>query len=742
MRDRLDRHGSLTSPARRTGGIWPRVDVGAGMTARWLRCSRTGTLVAGLALLAPGTPFHARSQAPATPIAAGEQPTFRAGVRLATVDAVVTDDKGRHVTDLTPADFEVVERGRRQTIRQVVYVRAGAGAPAAPTVGGLVPGGTAATPAPAPAPAPEAGRSSPPAREGTSRVLAVVVDDLSLSFRSTVDARKMLTQFLARDVAPGDLVAILRTSGGAGTLQQFTTDRRLLAAAIERVQWVGRLARFAPGVEARRMPLDDDDATAQQLAADLLVQGSIGALHYALRGVESLPGRKTVVFVSEGMMVRDPRSNIARSLQRVIDRANRAGVVLYAIDPAGIATTTRSEGSDVAQRRTPNYTNEPLQAAPVSGGQPMEQTFAMAQSDWMARWGIVDRQESLRWLAAQTGGFAVVSQNDISRGIARIVDDTRGYYLIGFDTALAPGVQPDPDDVKIGALRPGLQIRARRGRFGPANPDDGPLVRPGDPLLAAAMSPFSTHALDVHLTALFGHDAEGPHVRAVVDIDPQGLMLSDAGERREGAMTLQTMLFNDDGDLVTQSREVVPVHLDTAAYDRARARGLRYSVRLPVTRSGGYQVRAAVRDDRSDRVGTSARFVEVPKVGKGSVALSSVILTNAAAADRPLAQTFAAGSVVEYAATVYDGRSDRTGFSTTATVLHDGKPVYTSPPMPIAGAPAEATVVAPVPFRGRLTLARDQRPGAYTLVVSVEPAVAPGERRSRPVTQWVDFEVR
>jgi VWFA-related protein len=719
------------------------------MTARWPRSSMAAALVAGLCVLAPGAFFRARGQAPATPATAGDQPTFRAGVRLATVDAVVTDDKGRHVTDLAPADFEVVERGRRQTVRQVVYVRTtGPTGTSTPTTGGLRSEGAAVTPAPEPAPAVAplaAGRSNLPARDATSRVLAVVVDDLSLSFRSTVDTRKMLTHFLERDVAPGDLVAILRTSGGAGTLQQFTTDRRLLIAAIQKVQWVGRLARFAPGVEARRMPLGDDDDLDEQLAADLLVQGSIGALNYALRGVESLPGRKTVVFVSEGMGMRNPRSNIPDALKRVIDRANRAGVVLYALDPSGLATTTRSEGSDVAQRRTPNYTNEPLQAGPASGGRPMEQTRMAALADANLRWMQIDRQESLRWLAAQTGGFAVVSQNDISRGIARIVDDTRGYYLIGFDTALAPGVQPDPADVKITTLRAGLQIRARRGRFGPANPDDGPLPRPGDPLVAAALSPFSTGALDVRLTALFGHDAEGAHVRAVVDLDPAGLVLADTDGHREADLTLLTLAFDDSGEIVAQSVEPIPVRLDPEAYGRARAHGLRYSVRLPVKRPGGYQIRAVIRENRSERVGTGARFVEVPKAGTGTVALSGVILTNAAAADRPLALTFAPGSVVEYTCTVYDGRPDRTaGFSTTATVLRDGKPVYTSPPSPIAGAAAGAgaAAVAPVPFRGRLTLARDQKPGAYTLLVSVEPASAPGERRSRPATQWVDFEVR
>lgn len=713
------------------------------MTARGPRSSIAGALVAGLFVLAPGTPFHGQGQAPATPTSAGEQPTFRAGVRLATVDAVVTDDKGRHVTDLTPADFEVVERGRRQTVRQVVYVRAtGPAGTSTPATGGLRADGAAGAPVPAPAAAPEAGRSNLPARDATSRVLAVVVDDLSLSFRSTVDTRRMLTHFLERDVAPGDLVAILRTSGGAGTLQQFTIDRRLLTAAIQKVQWVGRLARFAPGVEARRMPAADADDD-EQMAADLLVEGSIGALNYALRGVESLPGRKVVVFVSEGTGLRNPRSDIPRAWQNVIDRANRAGVVLYALDPSGLATTTRSEGSDVAQRRTPNYTNEPLQAGPVSGGRPLEQTLAMAESDWMRRWSIIDRQESLRWLAAQTGGFAVVSQNDISRGIARIVDDARGYYLIGFNTALAPGVQTDPADVKITTLRPGLQIRARRGRFGPANPDDGPLPKPGDPLVAAALSPFSSGALDVRLTALFGHDAEGAHVRAVVDLDPAGLALADAAGSREANLTLLTLAFDDTGEIVAQSVEPIPVRLDAAADERARAHGLRYSVRLPVKRPGGYQVRAVVREDRSERVGTGARFVEVPRVGKGSIALSGVILTNAAAADRPLALTFAPGSVIEYTCTLYDGRSDRTaGFSTTATVLRDGKPVYTSPPAPIAGAAVGAAAVAPVPFRGRLTLARDQEPGTYTLLVGVEPASAPGRRRSRKATQWVDFEVR
>jgi sugar diacid utilization regulator len=62
-------------------------------------------------------------------------------------------------------------------------------------------------------------------------VLAIVVDDLGLSFESTAYVRQMLTRYVDTNVGPGDLVAIIRTAAGVGTLQQFTTDRRLLHAA-------------------------------------------------------------------------------------------------------------------------------------------------------------------------------------------------------------------------------------------------------------------------------------------------------------------------------------------------------------------------------------------------------------------------------------------------------------------------------------------------------------------------------
>ena len=77
-----------------------------------------------------------------------------------------------------------------------------------------------------------------------------MVDDLGLSFESTYYVRRALKKFVDEQMQSGDLVAIIRTGGGMGALQQFTSDRRQLYAAIERIRWnsLGRggTGAFAP----------------------------------------------------------------------------------------------------------------------------------------------------------------------------------------------------------------------------------------------------------------------------------------------------------------------------------------------------------------------------------------------------------------------------------------------------------------------------------------------------------------
>src|SRR6266446_5700119 len=148
-----------------------------------------------------------------------EEPVVRVSLELIQVDAVVTDGAGRYVTDLTADDFELREDGKLRAVTHCSYL------PLAP-------------PSPSPATRPVAPGPSPGmSREDVRRTMAFVVDDLALSFESLVHVPKMLSDFVDREMQPGDVAAIVRVSAGMGVLEQLTGDPRLLHAAIGRIRF-------------------------------------------------------------------------------------------------------------------------------------------------------------------------------------------------------------------------------------------------------------------------------------------------------------------------------------------------------------------------------------------------------------------------------------------------------------------------------------------------------------------------
>jgi hypothetical protein len=449
-----------------------------------------------------------------------------------------------------------------------------------------------------------------------------------------------------------------------------------------------------------------------------------------------------------------------------MDHANRAGVVVYTIDPRGLQTGMTTAADNPLRRPPTPFQPSSTDPGATTSVDPPPFGDLMRGTDRLRT--LVDTQESLRYLAEQTGGFAVVNTNDLTAGLVRAIADTNGYYLLGFDTAMAPNGRWDPGDISIRVKRRGLRVRARRGLFGPADRDLPRETGPTDPLVAAALSPFASGTIDVRLTTLFAHDKDaGSYVRTLFFIDPAGLTFSDGPDgRHDSDLSVLMLAIGDDGQAVGQVRLQVPLRLDDGAYRELRQRGLLYSARMAIKAPGGYQVRAAVQDDRSKAIGTSAQFVEVPTVGQGRVALSGVVLIDAQAlrhqsgagavdatagraADvirdgvlgEPAIKIFKPGTEVVYTCEVYDGRGKREeGFSTQAMILRDGKAIYTSPPAPLGGADEPAAPVGAVRVGGIVQLGRGLPPGIYTLQVGV--SAPSGKDRARQASQWVEFEVR
>ena len=173
-----------------------------------------------------------------TPIPVEDDDVIIISTNLIQVDVTVTDKKGKIVTDLKPEDFEIFENGEKQAITNFSFVSS------APETR------SAATPKPR---KDQIGIPIPRAQirpEQVRRTIALVVDDLGLSYESIYSVKRSLKKFVDEQMQPDDLVAIIRTGSGMGALQQFTSDKNVLYAAIEKVRWnpIGRagISAFTP----------------------------------------------------------------------------------------------------------------------------------------------------------------------------------------------------------------------------------------------------------------------------------------------------------------------------------------------------------------------------------------------------------------------------------------------------------------------------------------------------------------
>ncbi|HEX8722652.1 MAG TPA: VWA domain-containing protein [Pyrinomonadaceae bacterium] len=727
----------------------------------------------------PQTPAPQTTPAPTlTPApAADEDEVVRITANLVQFDAVVTDGGGRVVADLRPEELRVLVDGKPQEISNFSFVT---------VVPAAAPGG-AATAAAAPAARPD--KSAPPLppvplrAAQVRRTVALVVDDLGTSFSDLVGVRRALNKFVDEQMQPGDLVAVVQTGRGLGALQQFTTDKQLLRRAIERVRWnpSGRagVSSFAPVTDdpfevgsrdsAVRPPQAGSgsgggngsiDAVAEQegYRRGVFTVGTLGALDFVVRGMRELPGRKSVIVFSGGFSIyndpNDPRDRgdsdrVLENLRRLTDQANRASVVIYTIDARGLVYT----GPTAAD----TFTN------------PRQEAMDVLQS----RSGeVVRNREGLAFLAEQTGGFLVRNSNDLGRGVRRALEDQKGYYLIAFrppaEVFERTGVQARFNKFEVRVTRPGLRVRTRAGFYGypEGRAKPVPRTRAGQ-MLAALTSPLTSGDLNLRLTSLFNSAADGTAVvDSLVHVDASQLRLADEPEGwKRAVFDVVALTFGENGHVVDQINRTETLRVRGDVLRRMLAEGFVYLMKVPVRKPGAYQLRVAVRDAATERLGSASQFIEVPDLKKNRLTLSGIFLTSApgaqgAGADAPPADAGAAeaaggpdplrdaavrrfrqGDYVDFRYHVYNAKGAREGGAprllTQTRVFRDGRAVYESPPQPLD--PGPRPNAARLEAGRRLLLGAQLTPGEYVLQVVVTDELAKGKHRT--ATQWIDFEI-
>jgi VWFA-related protein len=413
-----------------------------------------------LVVLATGL-LLAQTPAPNPPAAKPqENPTFRLQVDLVTNDIVVRDEKGNFVSDLKQGEFEIYEDGVKQDIASMTVVTGG-------KVNNLL--------APPPPPPPE-GIILPPTKQRndvSGRIFLFFVDDLHLQFHNTGRVRELFKKISKELVHDGDMFGIV-SSGPSSIAVDMTYDRSRLDEAIKKIA----------GNELKPTDIINGPSGAEGPSeVRYRAHVAFSTVDDVLKNLETVHNRrKALVYVSDGydfnpfqdarLGLMDPNSpfaqnefqrqqnqaaaqngssgtpttdpytqqqkqseefadaDLARELGDLTRNANRANVTMYTIDPRGLVGM-----GDIDEQVDPTQWNDFVRKS----------------------------QDSLRVLAEETGGIAVVNQNDFSKALKRIDAETSDYYVLGYYSK-NPDIMKRRRKIEVRVMRSGQkwQIWARK----------------------------------------------------------------------------------------------------------------------------------------------------------------------------------------------------------------------------------------------------------------------------------------
>jgi len=686
---------------------------------------------------------------------------IRVSVNLVQIDVAVTDSHGVPVRDLTQADFELLLEGSPRTITHFSHVAK----PAPAVLPAVVPRSVsketiAAAPPPAPLKPDQVGR-----------VMAIFVDDLSLAAQTIPQVRRGVKKAIESQMGPTDLTAIVRASAGLGALQDFTTDRRMLLAAADQIRWnprgrgeggayetLGDNRSRDQGMLGLGTNVDTASFNETENTRDLVYTGTaLESLQRVIRGMAGMPGRKAVVVLSDRMPLAlrdtsdvvmrgraglqfDPASLIMDRMRDCIAEAARNGVVIYAVDTRGLQTLVL--GADA------HYDVSLLDGGgSVAPGASIGADIASKYSTALHA-EHDQRQEGGWFLASQTGGIMIPETNDIGASIGRVYADMQDYYLLGFSPPEG-SFQPGPDghpmfrSIKVRVKRPGVQVRSRSGFYGALESQTAVPPERAELRLANSLeSPFGSSAVDLRLHSSFLSARSNEWIATVsLWVDAHHLTLEGPVYNRSAIVHLLVRTFGVAGaELEGGIDKLLRVSLNEEGFERAMKYGLLYSTTVEIRKPGPYQVRAALLDQASGRIGTASQFLEVPKADKRNIALSGIVFPSMLSKQDdivPAAATtsFAPGQRVPFAFEIIGGSGGK-DFTATTSLYRDGELVFKSDGLPVDT--SKKTLHGSIFAKSEVAIPATAVAGDYQMHVVVMDAAAQGKR---PASQWADLTV-
>lgn len=576
------------------------------------------------------------------------------GTNEVQLDVVVKDKKGRPVKDLKPGDFEVFEDGVKQPIESFRLVNRGS---AAETV----------KPAESKtelAPATSVVKKAEPAT--VTRDIETKVSAIALVYdRLAPEARKRAHDAALSYVGEGAIqesyAGVFVINLGLTTLQNYTNDTALLRRAIDRAGMTASstfesngasqsggttqkitqatatvsgagggagaaaagAAAGAAGVDAMFAQMEErSKETFEVLQRDQQGFSTFNGLLAVVNSMKRLPGRKAIIFFSEGLAL---PPNVRRHFDSVINNANLANVSFYAIDTAGL----RAESPEAASR---DAINSRVFRRMESSGRPDlsgPMTKNLERNEDILN---LNPQNGLMQIAAETGGQFIGDTNNIAPKLKQIDEDLNTYYMLNY----APTNQNYDGkfrNVSVKVNRSGIDVQSRKGYFAVNSTGSSPVLFYEAPALALLNSATPPNAFPLQAACLNFPEAAKPGRTSISVQAPASAFTflegKDDKEKKSFTTNFSIVVLVKD-----QAKQVVGKlsqnYVLAGSMDKVNAvknqNILFYrETELP---PGKYDVEVIAYDTPSTKASLRKTTIEVPDADETLLRLSSVSLIN------------------------------------------------------------------------------------------------------------------
>lgn len=541
--------------------------------------------------------------APSAQQAEQRRPVIRAGVELIYVNVVVRDGSGNIVRNLKREDFSLVEDDKTQQITAFDFEEVPADpAPPAEPLPPVQPV-LKAEPGKAAAPAPGATARADSIDFKNRRLIVLLLDSSSMQPEELERAAVSAHEYVEKRLTPADLVAVASIGSSLQIVQDFTSDRETLAAAIDRVSGVDSLG-FSESSTLTGEETDADGFVADDSEFNVFnTDRRLAAIEQLSDALAPIQQKKSIVYFSSGVTQRGDDNQV--QLRAAIDRAVKANVSIYPVDARGL--TAIVPGGAASQSSGRGGTS-------MFSGRGVASQFSSQSAS----------QDTLVSLASDTGGKAFLDTNDFAGVYTRVIADTSAYYLIGYSST-NPAHDGRFRRIKIRLNKSGLKVEHRNGYYATRDFLHSGKEDRERQLQDQLLTDLSSTDLTVWMSTAFFRLADDRfYVPVSIAVPGSEIPFAQSSSQDRATIDIIGLMRDTEQRPVGRLRDTVKLSVQPAQDVKRKTVQYETGFTLP---PGRYKLKVVLRENEGGTVGSYESDVVVPDMRRQqTVKVSSVVL--------------------------------------------------------------------------------------------------------------------